>query len=126
MTLNLTELLPPFQIISLPTLANVSLSVGSVHLSGLDSFGQVELLKPNASAGETHTLANRLSLKNFRVAVSLSITITPTDDVLNTFTLTEAFNLELDAEASRLPLASSPTTYYLLLTTYYWLSTLST
>ena len=103
--------LPLLPTLPLGGLANLSVILGGVNISGLDSLSSLQLLKPVPGTHGTHgtrstvatddsaapsSLASRLVLGGASVAVDLNLTVTPTLATLHAPPLTESFRVVLD------------------------------
>ena len=97
--------LPLLPTLPLGSLANLSVRLDALNLSGLDRLSSMQLLQPVAGAhgqaAAPSSLASRLALERASLSLGLNLTVTPTQAALHAPPLTESFQVTLDVrEAS--------------------------
>ena len=107
LTLTLTprHALPLLPTLPLGSLANLSVRLDALNLSGLDRLSSMQLLQPVAGAhgqaAAPSSLASRLALERASLSLGLNLTVTPIQAALQAPPLTESFQVTLDVrEAS--------------------------
>ena len=74
--------LPPLPTLPLGSIANLSVRLGALNLSGLDRLSAMQLLQPVAGAhgqaAAPSSLASRLALERTSLSLGLNLTVTPT------------------------------------------------